>query len=63
MGLIYADIELSNPRDHTLVLGDSRLMGAVPMEDGDLVINPREQRVTLNPASPTIPTAVVMRSA
>lgn len=42
-----------------LVMGDSVLLGAVPMEDMDLVINPRLQQVTVNPASPNIPTAVV----
>jgi clan AA aspartic protease len=42
-----------------LVLGDSVLMGAVPMEDMDLVVLPREQRVAVNPKSPNIPTAVV----
>jgi hypothetical protein len=29
------------------------------MEDMDLVINPRLQQLTVNPASPNIPTAVV----
>jgi len=42
-----------------LVMGDSVLLGAVPMEDMDLVINPRLQQLTVNPASPNIPTAVV----
>jgi clan AA aspartic protease len=42
-----------------LVLGDAVLMGAVPMEDMDLVVLPREQRVAANPKSPNIPTAVV----
>ena len=42
-----------------LVLGDSVLLGSVPMEDMDLVINPRLQQLTVNPASPNIPTAVV----
>jgi clan AA aspartic protease len=42
-----------------LVLGDTVLMGAVPMEDMDLVINPGRQTVTANPASPNIPSAVV----
>ena len=42
-----------------LVLGDSVLLGAVPMEDMDLVINPRLQQLTVNPASPNIPAAVV----
>ncbi len=42
-----------------LVLGDSVLMGAVPMEDMDLVVHPREQKVTVNPKSPNIPSAIV----
>ena len=41
------------------VLGDSVLMGAVPMEDMDLVVHPREQKVTVNPKSPNIPSAIV----
>jgi clan AA aspartic protease len=42
-----------------LVLGDSVLLGAVPMEDMDLVVNPRLQTVTVNPESPNMPSAVV----
>lgn len=42
-----------------LVIGDSVLMGAVPMEDMDLVISPSGQTVTVNPESPNIPSAVV----
>jgi len=42
-----------------LVLGDSVLMGAVPMEDMDLVINPSTQKVCVNPQSPNIPSALV----
>ena len=42
-----------------LVIGESVLMGAVPMEDMDLVISPTEQTVTVNPKSPNIPSAVV----
>jgi clan AA aspartic protease len=38
-----------------LVLGDEVLLGAVPMEDLDLVLSPSLQRVTVNPASPNIP--------
>jgi len=43
-----------------LVLGDRTLLGAVPMEDMDLVISPTKQQVTVNPASPNIPSAIVM---
>ena len=42
-----------------LVIGESVLMGAVPMEDMDLVISPSGQRVIVNPKSPNIPSAVV----
>ena len=38
-----------------LVLGDTVLMGAVPLEDMDLVIHPREQTLTVNPAQPRYP--------
>jgi len=43
-----------------LVLGDRVLLGAVPMEDMDLVISPTKQQVTPNPESPNIPSAIVM---
>ena len=42
-----------------LVLGDSVLLGAVPMEDMDLVISPSGESVIVNPKSPNIPSAVV----
>lgn len=42
-----------------LVIGDSVLMGAVPMEDMDLVISPSGQTITVNPKSPNMPSAVV----
>ncbi len=38
-----------------LVLGDSVLMGAIPLEDMDLVINPSRRTITVNPESPNIP--------
>jgi clan AA aspartic protease len=42
-----------------LVLGDEVLLGAVPMEDMDLVIAPSRRTVTVNPESPNIPQARV----
>lgn len=42
-----------------LVLGDSVLLGAVPMEDMDLIVHPSRREVTVNPKSPNIPSAVV----
>lgn len=38
-----------------LVLGNQVLLGAIAMEDMDLVIEPTRQKVTVNPASPNIP--------
>jgi clan AA aspartic protease len=42
-----------------LVLGDEVLLGAVPMEDIDLVLSPGRREVTVDPASPNIPHARV----
>ena len=42
-----------------LVLGDEVLLGAVPMEDMDLVINPGKREITVDPMSPNIPHARV----
>ncbi len=42
-----------------LVLGDEVLLGAVPMEDMDLVINPGLRELTVDPRSPNIPHARV----
>ena len=42
-----------------LVMGDEVLLGAVPMEDMDLVLSPSLQKISVNPASPNIPHARV----
>ena len=42
-----------------LVMGDSVLLGAVPMEDMDLVIAPSRETIAVNPESPNIPSALV----
>jgi clan AA aspartic protease len=42
-----------------LVLGEEVLLGAVPMEDLDLVVSPGRQSVEVNPNSPNIPSSVV----
>lgn len=44
-----------------LVMGDEVLLGAVPMEDMDLVLIPSQQKVSVNPVSPNIPHARVKR--
>ena len=42
------------------VLGNEALLGAIPLQDMDLVVNPRLEQVTVNPASPNIPSALVV---
>lgn len=42
-----------------LVLGDEVLLGAVPMEDMDLVVNPGRRELTVDPQNPNIPHARV----
>ena len=38
-----------------LVFGNQVLLGAIPMEDMDLIIEPGKFRVSVNPLSPNIP--------
>ncbi len=42
------------------VLGPRVLMGAIPLESMDLIIQPSAQKVTVNPKSPNIPSGIVM---
>jgi len=41
-----------------LVLGDQVLLGAIPMEDLDLVVLPKEKVLDVNPNSPNIGTSI-----
>ena len=41
-----------------MVLGNEVLLGAIPMEDMDLVIRPMTREVLINPSSPNIPTSL-----
>ena len=45
-----------------LILGERVLLGAIPMEDMDLVVYPRDRRIDVNPASPDVATCLVMCS-
>lgn len=46
-----------------LVLGDSVLLGAIPVEDMDLVVIPSTRTLDVNPESPNIATSVAKRQA
>ena len=50
------EIHFKNRRCFTgaMVMGDEPLLGAIPMEDMDLVITPSLRQIDVNPASPNI---------
>jgi clan AA aspartic protease len=41
-----------------LVMGDQVLLGAIPMEDMDLVVMPGSRSIDVNPGSPNVATSV-----
>lgn len=41
-----------------LVMGDQVLLGAIPMEDMDLVVIPKNRTIDVNPDSPNIATSI-----
>lgn len=41
-----------------LVMGDEVLLGAIPMEDMDLVVIPKTRTLDVNPASPNVATSI-----
>jgi clan AA aspartic protease len=59
VGPVQIEFENRSCFTGALVIGDSVLMGTVPMEDMDLVINPSTRKVRVNPESPNIPSAIV----
>ena len=54
------EIRFKNRRCFTgaMVMGDEPLVGAIPMEDMDLVVLPARQCVDVNPDSPNIPSSL-----
>jgi clan AA aspartic protease len=42
-----------------LVMGDEVLLGAIPMEDMDLVVIPKTRTLAVNPESPNVATSIV----
>ncbi|HKI33232.1 MAG TPA: clan AA aspartic protease [Gemmataceae bacterium] len=42
-----------------LVMGDEVLLGAIPLEDMDLVVIPKTRTLDVNPESPNIATSIV----
>ena len=44
-----------------LVMGDQTLLGAIPMEDMDLIVVPNTRTIDVNPGSPNIATSIAKR--
>ncbi len=59
MGPISIKFENRGCFTGALVLGDEVLLGAVPMEDMDILISPAKQALIVNPESPNIAMSVV----
>jgi len=58
-----AKLELGNQRNRSyiteaLVLGDEALMGALPLEAMDLLVDPLREQLIVNPAHPNFPVAL-----
>jgi clan AA aspartic protease len=43
-----------------IVIGEQVLLGAMPIEDMDLIIHPSQLKLIVNPENPNIPGAIVM---
>jgi clan AA aspartic protease len=43
-----------------MVMGDQVLLGTIPMESMDVLVDPRRQQLIPNPANPNIPGALAM---
>lgn len=56
------EVRFGNRRCFTgaMVLGTEVLLGAIPMEDMDLVLRPQLQRLEVNPANPNMAVSVAM---
>ena len=54
------EVRFANRRCFTgaMVLGDEVLLGAIPMDDMDLVLQPQLQQLTVNPSSPNLATSL-----
>ncbi|MCC5814746.1 MAG: clan AA aspartic protease [Leptospira sp.] len=42
-----------------MILGDEVLLGAIPMEDMDVLVHPATRKLVVNPESPNIPMSII----
>jgi len=59
MGPIQIQFKNRTGLTGALVFGDQVLLGAIPMEDMDLVVIPKDRTVDVNPSSPNIACSTV----
>lgn len=59
VGPVHIKFQSRNCFVGALVMGDEVLLGAVPMEDMDLIVVPSRRKLMANPDSPNIPQALV----
>lgn len=54
------EVRFANRRCYVgaMVLGDEVFLGAIPMEDMDLIVRPLSREVLVNPLSPNIPSSL-----
>ena len=45
-----------------IVMGDQVLLGAIPMEDMDLVVCPKDRKVDVNPESPNVACSIAKKA-
>lgn len=62
VGPLQINFENRNSFGGAMVMGDEVLLGAIQMEDMDLVVVPRDQRVAVNPSSPNLPSVLAKRA-
>ena len=58
------EVRFKNRRGYVgaLVMGDEPLLGAIPMEDMDLVILPKQRRLDVNPDNPHIAGSIAKKA-
>ena len=60
VGPVYVKFQNRETLVGAVVLGEQVLLGAIPMEDMDVLIHPQTRRLVPNPESPNIQTALAM---
>ncbi|MDD5261683.1 MAG: clan AA aspartic protease [Methylacidiphilales bacterium] len=58
-GPLQVTFQNRNSFGGALIMGDEVILGAIAMEDMDLIVNPARLLVTVNPDSPNFPMAIV----